>query len=84
MTNKPIHMTRLEREIWTVLDTRAGTTVRDIANKVSSYSSNRRSNSGQIAYMLRALEAYGYVKKLDDEKPIAWVAIQPTTEQETP
>jgi hypothetical protein len=63
-----------------MLNERWGTTTGDLAqrhSRLQHWGNNRHQQSASALAVLRQLEAEGVIKKLDDEKPIAWVLATP-------
>lgn len=67
-------------EMLAMMSDRWGTTTGDLAQRHSRLQhcgANRHQQSASALAVLRQLEAQGVVKKLDNEKPIAWVLVTP-------
>ena len=69
-----------ESEMLAMLSHRFGTTTCDLAqrhSKLMLYGHNQHQRSAAALAMLRTLEAEGKVRKMDDQKPIAWMLVAP-------
>lgn len=69
-----------ESEMLAMLSDRFGTTTGDLAqrhSKLMRYGHNQHQRSAAALAMLRTLEAEGKVRKMDDQKPIAWMLVAP-------
>lgn len=70
-------LTEYDRKILAVLDTTGGFTTHYIAIRVEpAYCGNRRMHAGAIRSWLNWLEKVGYVRKMDDEKPVCWMLVR--------
>ena len=59
-----------------VLDTVGGYVTGDVASKVlPTRDRNKRQHSMAVRAILLDLERHGWVRRLDDEKPVCWVGV---------
>ncbi|BBA45405.1 TPA: hypothetical protein ACK3Q6_005539 [Burkholderia cepacia] len=66
-----------DQKILVVLDTVGGYTTSDVGDRVwPEFGVNRRTASAAVRSRLLDLEAKGFVKRLDDEKPVCWVKVE--------
>lgn len=64
-----------EREILALLDTDGGFTTADVARRTTTrFGHNGRTHSAFVRSILLRLEAAGLVTRLDDQKPVCWLA----------
>lgn len=66
--------------ILAALGEHAGTATRDVVLAVEGASRSRRQRISLMARRLAFLERAGYVRRLDDERPIAWCRTRKGTE----
>lgn len=69
-----------EREALSLLSAEFGTTTGDLAQQMPSmkvWDYSRRAQSQNMLTVLHRLQACGLVKRMDDQKPIAWILARP-------
>ncbi len=78
-------LTDYECQILATLDTRGGTATGDVAQKVRPlFGSNMHQHSGAVRSWLLQLERKGFVRKLDDQRPVCWVKTAAAVAEEPP
>lgn len=81
------HRQSLEAEAMAALSDRFGTSTLDVGramNGLRAFHGMPRSLVGSVGAILRRMEAAGLVKRLDSEKPVAWLRVKPAAAAAAP
>lgn len=71
-----------DRQVLNTLEDVGASTTRAIADQVGfRFGHNNHTQSAYVLGILRDLERHGYVRRLDEEKPIAWLRVAVQEEQ---